>query len=130
MTSESRRRLSKTLHLASGQAERGTVHNRFVTDVEVVESGRAVDREPLPTGADDADCPAAAFGVRAKGTERFGALRFGPDGIGRHQRDAAVDGVCNERVAEEEELFIVAQGEVIESPSAVSAHDLSRAQLG
>jgi len=99
-------------------------------DVEVVEAGRAVDREPILTGSNDADRPAPAFGVRAERAEGFGSFSFGSDGIGRDQRHAAVDGVGDEGVAEEEELFVVAQSEVIERPSSVSAHDLPRAQFG
>ena len=68
--------------------------------------------------------------VGAKGAEDLGALGLGPDGVGRDQRHAAVDGVGDERVAKEEELLVVAQREVVERPAPVAAHDVPRAQLG
>ena len=124
------RRLTEPLHLAAGQREGRTVHDRLVADVEVVEPGRAVDREPRLAGADDPDRPTPALGVGAKGAEGLGPLGLGPDGVGRDERDAAVDGVGDQGVAEEVELLVVAQREVVERAAAVATHDLSRPEFG
>jgi len=79
VTSESRRGLAKTFHLATGEAECRAVHDRFIPDVEVVEAGRAVDREPILTGS-MTPIVQPCLGVRAERAEAS-------------DRSASVDGI-------------------------------------
>ena len=60
----------------------------------------------------------------------MGPLGEGSDGVGRHEADAAEDGVGDQRVAVEEPLLVVAQGEVVERAGAVPPHNVARPQLG
>ena len=68
--------------------------------------------------------------VAAEGVPHVAALGEGADGVGGDQADPAEDGVGDERVAVEEPLLVVAQGEVVEGAGAVPAHDVAGPQLG
>ena len=60
----------------------------------------------------------------------MGPLGEGSDRIGRDQADTAEDGVCDDRVAVEEPLFVVTEGEIVEGACAVPPHDVAGSDLG
>ena len=113
--------LAQALHVPAGQRERLHVDHGLVADVDVVHARGPVDGQPVLAGAHDGDDPAVVVGEAAERRPDLLPLGERPDGVGRDQADAAVDGVGDERVAVEEPLLVAAQGEVVEGALAVAA---------
>ena len=121
--------LAQALHVPAGQGEFVHVDDGLVADVDVVHPRGPVDGQPVLAGAHHADDPPPVVGEAAERGPHLLLLGEGPDGIGRDQADAAVDGVRHHGVAVEEPLLVAAQGEVVQRSLAVAPDDVPGACL-
>ena len=121
--------LTQPLHVAAREGEALQIDDGLVADVDVVHATGPVEREPLFTGTHHRDHPTPAVGEASERLPGLLALGLRPDGVGRNQADAAVDGVGDEAVAVEEPLLVAAKGEIVERSFAVAAHDVAGPDL-
>ncbi len=122
-------RLAEPLHLPALEREGPWVDHGLVADVDEAHPRRLVGRQPLLARAHDAEAPAVAVDVAPERIPDVPALGEGADRVRGDEAHAAEDRVGDQRVAMEEPLLVVAQGEVVERAGAVAADDVTRAEL-
>ena len=122
--------LPESFHFASGEGEGLYLHHRLVAQVDVVHPRVSVDGEPLLACSHDRCDPPVVVGEAPERTPDLLALVAGPDGVGRDEADAAIDGIGHQAVPVEEPLLVGPEGEVVEGGGAVATDDVPRPELG